>query len=87
MGAGIIAPGRVFEWTIGGRGTTQTNRKVFVHLPMTKSGKAKIRIDGRDDAVLSEGDGAFVDAVHAGDKLGVESVGEAEAEVIVLDTA
>ncbi|EEY14601.1 yhhW [Verticillium alfalfae VaMs.102] len=87
MGAGIIAPGRAFEWSIGGRGTTQTKRKVFVHLPMTKSGKAKIRIDGRDDAVLSEGDGAFIDAVHAGDKLGVESVGEAEAEVIVLDTA
>jgi redox-sensitive bicupin YhaK (pirin superfamily) len=86
MGAGIIASGKTFEWAIG-QAATQTKRKVFVHLPMTKGGKAKIRIDGRDDAVLSEGDGAFVDAVNAGDKLAIESVGEAEAEVIVLDTA
>ncbi|KAH7358371.1 RmlC-like cupin domain-containing protein [Plectosphaerella cucumerina] len=86
MGAGIIGPGKTFEWTIG-QAATQTKRKVFVHLPMTKGGKAKIRIDGRDDAVLSEGDGAFVDAVNAGDKLAIESVGEAEAEVIMLDTA
>ncbi|EXF81159.1 pirin [Colletotrichum fioriniae PJ7] len=89
MGAGIIAPGAdgAFEWVVGGKATEQTKRKVFVHLPMTKSGKAKIRIDGREDAVLSEGDGAFVDAVNAGDKLKVESIGEAEAEVVVLDTA
>ncbi|WQF83209.1 Putative pirin domain, rmlC-like cupin domain superfamily, rmlC-like jelly roll [Colletotrichum destructivum] len=87
MGAGIIEPNAVFEWSVGAKVTEQTKRKVFVHLPMTKNGKAKIRIDGRDDAVLSEGDGAFVDVVNAGDKLSVESVGEAEAEVVVLDTA
>lgn len=85
MGAGIIAPQQRFEWTVGAKATKTNNRKVFVHLPMTKGGKAKIRLDGRDD-VLSEGDGAFVDGVRIGDKLVVESVGEADAEVVVLDS-
>jgi len=53
---------------------------------MTKNGRAKVRLDGREDAVLSEGDGAFVSGVKAGDVLDVESVGEAEAEVVVLDS-
>ncbi|TPX10668.1 uncharacterized protein E0L32_008402 [Thyridium curvatum] len=87
MGAGIIAPESTFEWTVGAKATTATKRKVFVHLPMTKGGKASVRLDGRDDAVLLEGDGAFVDAVKAGDKLLVESIGSVEAEVVVLDTA
>ncbi|KAL1836144.1 hypothetical protein VTJ49DRAFT_5530 [Mycothermus thermophilus] len=88
MGAGIIEPGKKFEWVVGGQATEATKRKVYVHLPMTKGGRAKIRLDGReDDGVLSEGDGAFVDGVNAGDKLVVESVGDAEAEVVVLDTA
>ncbi|KAH6697529.1 RmlC-like cupin domain-containing protein [Plectosphaerella plurivora] len=86
MGAGIIAPGKTFEWTVG-QSSTQTKRKVFVHLPMTKGGNARIKIDGREDAILSEGDGAFVEAVNAGDKLAIESVGDVEAEVIMLDTA
>lgn len=92
MGAGIIAPEQKFEWKVGadakfGPDSQQdTKRKVFVHLPMTKGGKAKIRLDGRDDAVLEEGDGAFIDSVNAGDKLVVESVGSAEAEVVVLDS-
>lgn len=87
MGAGIIAPEGKFEWIVGGGAAQKTQRKVFIHLPMLKGGKAKIRLDGREDAELSEGDGAFVDGVHIGDKLIVESIGEAEAEVIVLDTA
>lgn len=87
MGAGIIAPDRKFEWKVGANVTRAAKRKVYVHLPMTKGGKAKIRLDGRDDAVLEEGDGAFVDSVSAGDKLVVESVGSAEAEVVLLDTA
>jgi hypothetical protein len=53
---------------------------------MTKQGKSKVKIDGREDAVLEEGDGAFVTMVNAGDALRVESVGEVEAEVIVLDS-
>ncbi|KAL2269591.1 hypothetical protein VTJ83DRAFT_1775 [Remersonia thermophila] len=88
MAAGIIEPGNKFEWVVGGQATDATKRKVYVHLPMTKGGRAKIKLDGREeDGVLSEGDGAFVDGVNAGDKLVVESVGDAEAEVVILDTA
>lgn len=93
MAAGIIAPEQSFEWKVGADAkfgpdlSQDTKRKVFVHLPMTKSGKARIRLDGRDDAVLEEGDGAFIDAVNAGDKLVVESLGSAEAEVVLLDSA
>lgn len=87
MGAGIIAPSANFEWVVGANATTATKRKVFVHVPMTKNGGSKIRLDGREDAELSEGDGAFVEQVNAGDKLTVESIGDVEAEVIVLDTA
>jgi len=87
MGAGIIAPEKTFEWVVGGKATEANKRKVYLHLPMTKGGKAKIRIDGREDAELAEGDGAFIEGVNAGDKLTIESFGSAEAEVIVLDTA
>ncbi|KAI6088440.1 RmlC-like cupin [Hypoxylon rubiginosum] len=86
MGAGLIAPQGKFEWIVGSGVTESSKRKVYIHVPMAKKGKAKVRIDGRED-ILSEGDGAFVDGVHAGDKLTVESVGEVEAEVVVLDTA
>jgi quercetin 2,3-dioxygenase len=87
MGAGIIAPGSAFEWTAGGKATTNNKRKVYVHLPMTKKGASRIRLDGREDAELAEGDGAFIELINAGDKLTVESIGDAEAEVVVLDTA
>lgn len=87
MSAGIIAPEGKFEWKVGANATKATKRKVYVHVPMCKGGKAKIRLDGREDAVLEEGDGAFVDSVNAGDKLVFESVGSADAEVVVLDTA
>lgn len=86
MGAGIIAPQGRFEWVVGANATENPRRKVYIHLPMTKGGKAKIRLDGREE-VYSEGDGAFIDDVRAGDKLSVESVGEVEAEVVLLDTA
>lgn len=89
MGAGIIAPQGRFEWSVGAGSDVVSKKKkrnVYVHLPMTKGGKAKIRLDRREDAVLEEGDGAFITGVNAGDVLGVESVGEAEAEVIVLDS-
>lgn len=87
MGAGLIGPSNKFEWSVGGGATQQTKRKVYIHVPMTRGGKAKIRLDGREDAEISEGDGAFIEGVNAGDKLAVESIGEVEAEVIVLDTA
>jgi hypothetical protein len=87
MAAGIIAVDKRFKWTIGGDAVKKTSgRNVYVHVPMCKGGNAKIRLDGRDDAVLGEGDGAFVSGVNAGDVLSVESIGEAEAEVIILDS-
>ena len=96
MGATLLAPEKTATWTVGlgqpGVVTEANKRKVFVHLPMTTkykkaAGSARIRLDGRDDAILEEGDGAFVDLVNAGDKLTVESIGTADAEVVVLDTA
>jgi hypothetical protein len=90
MGAGLIGVGKRFKWRIGGPQdgavSNLSDRKVYVHLPMTKNGNAKIRLDGREDAVLGEGDGAYVMKVNVGDELSVESIGEAEAEVIVLDS-
>ncbi|CRL28366.1 Pirin [Penicillium camemberti] len=88
MGAGIIEPASTFKWTVGAGEAVESRKKrnVYIHLPMTKQGKSKVMIDGREDAVLEEGDGAFVTMVNAGDALRVESVGEVEAEVIVLDS-
>lgn len=88
MGAGIIEPAATFKWNVGAGEVVNFRKKrnVYIHLPMTKQGKSKVKLDGRDDAVLEEGDGAFVTMVNAGDLLRVESVGEEEAEVIVLDS-
>jgi redox-sensitive bicupin YhaK (pirin superfamily) len=87
MAASIIPVDKRFKWTVGADAVKKTTgRNVYIHVPMTKKGSAKIRLDGREDAVLAEGDGAFVSNVNAGDVLSFESVGEAEAEVIVLDS-
>lgn len=87
MAAGIIGVDKRFKWTVGADAVRKTGgRNVYVHVPMTKGGNAKIRLDGREGAVLNEGDGAFVSNVNAGDVLSVESIGEAEAEVIILDS-
>ncbi|KAJ5611680.1 hypothetical protein N7528_008785 [Penicillium herquei] len=88
MGAGIIAPSTTFKWNVGAGEIVQSKKKrnVYIHVPMTKQGKAKVKLDGRDDAVLEEGDGAYVSLVNAGDWIQVESIGEADAEVIVLDS-
>jgi len=93
MGAGLIGRGKKFEWGVGGtEGKAEglvrkkEGRRVYVHLAMTQGGKAKVKLDGRDGAVLEEGDGAYVEGVEVRDKLGFESVGEAEAEVVVLDS-
>lgn len=92
MGAGIIAVDKRFKWKVGGGPEEENvventkNRQVYVHLPMTKKGNARIRLDGREEAVLQEGDGAFVKGVNVGDEISVESIGEAEAEVVILDS-
>ena len=85
MGAAILGKGVQAKWRIGGMEAARKRegRRVYVHLPMRKVG-AKVRLAG--DTVLEEGDGAFVESVNAGDELAVESVGEGEAEVVVLDS-
>ena len=87
MGASIIPEGKTFEWKIGGGDAVKEikGRKVYVHLPI-KSGKSRIRLAGREESVLAEGDGAFISSVNAGDVLTVESIGEKEAEVVVFDS-
>ncbi|KAG9247154.1 RmlC-like cupin domain-containing protein [Calycina marina] len=85
--AGIIPVDKRFKWIVGAGAVTKTRgRNVYVHLPMCKGGAAKIKLDGREGAVLGEGDGAFVSGVNAGDILSFESIGEGEAEVVVLDS-
>ena len=69
----------------GGVVKFKSDRKVYVYFPEMKSGKARIRLNGIEDAVLEDGDGAFVTAVNVGDELLFESVGTEEAEVVVLD--
>ena len=87
MGAAIIAPGKSAAWKVGGDEAVQqkSGRKVYVHLPMRRLG-ARIRLAGKEEHVLAEGDGAFIEKVNAGDELAVESVGDGEAEVVVLDS-
>ena len=87
MGASLIAPGSSAAWKVGGDNAVQAakGRKVYVHLPM-RGLQARIRLAGREDKVLDEGDGAFVENVNAGDELIVESVGDGEAEVVMLDS-
>lgn len=84
--AGVIAPGTTFDYKIGGEDyiANKTDRKIYVHLPATQDGKAKIKLAG--ETVLNEGDGAYVTKVNAADVLTVESVGEADAEVLVIDS-
>ena len=86
MGASIIDAGSSATWHIGGNGATKSksNRKTYIHLPMTKGGSAMIQLP--NGVVLEEGDGAFVSKVNAGDELKIDSVGDAEAEVVVLDS-
>ncbi|KAI4224500.1 MAG: hypothetical protein L6R40_008439 [Gallowayella cf. fulva] len=86
MGASIIAKDSIATWNVGGDEVVESKkgRKVYVHLPMTKGGRCKVRLP--DGTVLAEGDGAFVTNVDAGDALQIQSVGVVEAEVVVLDS-
>jgi len=85
MGAGIVPVGQTFRYTVGGGVVRKKNgRNVYVHVPMTKGGKAEVRVDGRE--VLREGDGAFISGLKDGDEVSFESVGTEEVEVVVLDS-
>lgn len=86
--AGIISKGQTFEYKIGGDDlvSNKSDRKTYIHVPQTQNGKAKVKLAGRDDTILNEGDGAYISQVNAGDILTVESIGDADAEVVVLDS-
>lgn len=86
--AGIIPAGEAFTYNVGAGDavSSKTGRNIYIHLPETKGGKAKIRLDGRDDAILNEGDAAYVTQINAADALKVESIGDVEAEVVVIDS-
>jgi quercetin 2,3-dioxygenase len=77
--AGIIPVGEAFVWKVaGGRGfvTSKENRQVYMYLPVMREGKAKARLNGSDNVILAEGDGALVRGVDEGDELGFESIGD-----------
>ena len=85
MGASIIAAGSSATWSVGNGGvTSKEDRKIYIHLPMSHGGQSKIRL--LDGTVLAEGDGAFISNMNAGDAMKIESVGIAEAEVVILDS-
>ena len=90
--AGIIESKKTFEYRVGGDGEdvvrSKNGRNVYVHLTESKDWdkKSKIRVAGRDDVVLAEGDASFVSKVNVGDVLTIESVGETDAEVVIIDS-
>lgn len=92
--AGIVGPGRTFEYRVGGGGEgegyvrSKEGRRVYVHLTESEKWdkKSRVRLAGRDDVVLEEGGAAFVRGVSVGDVLTVEGVGETDAEVVIVDS-
>jgi len=90
--AGILEPKKTFEYKVGGDGEdivrSRSNRNVYVHLTESEKWdkKSKVRLGGREDIVLGEGDAAFVKNVNVGDVLTVESLGETNAEVVIIDS-
>jgi len=93
MLSGVIAPRKTFTYSIGGTSygatiaRTKTDRKVYLHIAMTQGGLAKVKVNtGRQTITMKEGDGLFVEGLSSGDVLNVDSMGAAEAEIIILDS-
>ncbi len=90
--AGIVEPTKTLEYRVGGDGEDivrkKESRNVYVHLTESEkwSKKGRVRLAGRDDVVLEEGDAAFVTKVNVGDVLRVESLGKTDAEVVIVDS-
>jgi len=90
--AGILEPKKTFEYKVGGDGDdivrSKSNRNVYVHLTESEKWdkKSKVKLAGREDITLFEGDAAFVKNVNVGDILTVESLGETNAEVVIIDS-
>lgn len=87
MAAGIIGPDKTFGWVAGGNVGLHNQRKIYLHMPMTKGGNASVMINGNDEKIVHEGDGAFIENIHKGDKITVTCTGSVDAEVVLLDTA
>ncbi|KAK6369233.1 hypothetical protein LTR64_007396 [Lithohypha guttulata] len=91
--AGILEPKKVFQYKVGGEGEdlvrSKSNRNVYVHLTESEKWdkKSRVKLAGRENIVLGEGDAAFVTKVNVGDVLTVESLGETDAEVVIIDSA
>lgn len=90
--AGILEPKKTFEYRVGGDGEdlvrNREGRNVYVHFTESEKWekRGKVKLAGREDMVLSEGDAAFVKNVKVGDVLTVESTGEVDAEVVIVDS-
>lgn len=90
--AGILEPNKTFEYRVGGDGEdivrSKEGRNVYVHFTESEKWekKGKVKLAGREDMILSEGDAAFVKNVKVGDVLTVESTGEVDAEVVIVDS-
>jgi redox-sensitive bicupin YhaK (pirin superfamily) len=81
MDASILSPGKTVTHELVAPG----ERKVYAHVVMSgrvqpEQGGAKIKIG---DAVLAEGDGAFIDGAQG--KIEIESVGDKPAEFLLFD--
>jgi quercetin 2,3-dioxygenase len=81
MDASILSPGKSVSHELVAAG----DRKVYAHVVMTgrtqpSEGGAKIKIG---DAVLGEGDGAFIDGAQG--TVDIESVGDKPAEFLLFD--
>jgi len=90
--AGILEPKKTFEYKVGGDGDdivrSKSNRNVYIHLTESEKWdkKSKVKLAGREEIILAEGDAAFVKNVNVGDVLTVESLGETNAEVVIIDS-
>lgn len=90
--AGILEPGKTFEYKVGGDGEDivrhKEGRKVYVHFTESEKWekKGKVKLAGGEDVILGEGDAAFVRNVKVGDVFSVESTGEVDAEVVIVDS-
>ncbi|KAF2849689.1 RmlC-like cupin [Plenodomus tracheiphilus IPT5] len=83
MDASILSPGKSVVHDVVAEG----RRKLYAHVVMggrkqPKEGGAKIKIG---EAVLGEGDGAYIDGVTGPGKIEIESVGEKAAEFLLFD--
>lgn len=85
MSASVIPAGQTFNLKVGQNAVSKkSNRNVYVHLTTANGGKSKLKVN--NNVTLAEGDAAMITKVNDGDELSFESVGSAEAEVVVLDS-